>query len=172
MLERKLKPEENGIVDKLYWKMQKEGALRRYANRFVIDKSFVDDVIQTTFLIACEKIEALIVSPNREGYIMFVLKNTIKNFNRVGNKIAQMLSSVSEQEWLENYLESKEDEDDLDLLYGDLVKYKEYELLKEFAVKRRKIADIAKDLGISENACKLRIFRGKRKLREILESRK
>ena len=48
-----------------------------------------------------------------------------------------MLSSVSEEEWLENYLEAKEDEDDLDLLYGDLVKYKEYELLKEFAVKRR-----------------------------------
>ena len=50
---RKLRPEEKAFVDKLYLEMSFENALFRYANKFIIDKAFVDDVIQETFLIAC-----------------------------------------------------------------------------------------------------------------------
>lgn len=175
-LGRKLKPEEKNIIDELYWKMQnkeqKKDFLRNYTKKFIIDQAFVDDVIQTTFLIACEKIDKLLESPNQEGYIMRILQNTIKNFNRVRNSVTQMLALVSQKDWLENYVEAKEDEDDLDFLYGDLVKYKEYELLKKFAVEGKSVAEIAAELGISEGACKSRIFKAKRKLKNILESRK
>lgn len=168
---RKLRPEEQEFMDKLYLEMSVEKALFRYANKFIIDKSFVDDVIQETFLIACMKIDKLVASPNSKGYIMYILENSIRNFNRVRNNIIKMLADVSIEDWLEYHSDSVEQEDDLDLLYGDLVKYKEYEILKKFAVEDKSVAVIAKELNISENACKLRIFKAKKKLKKILEER-
>ena len=168
---RKLRPEEQEFMDKLYLEMSVEKALFRYANKFIIDKSFVDDVIQETFLIACMKIDKLMASSKPKGYIMYILENSIKNFNRVRNNIIKMLADVSIEDWLKYHSGSVEQEDDLDLLYGDLVKYKEYEILKKFAVEDKSVSAIAKELNISENACKLRIFKAKRKLKEILEEK-
>ena len=166
---RKLRPEEKAFVDKLYLEMSFENALFRYANKFIIDKAFVDDVIQETFLIACMKIDKLVASPNPKGYIMYILENSIRNFNRVRNNIIKMLADVSIEDWLEYHSDSVEQEDDLDLLYGDLVKYKEYEILKKFAVEDKSVSVISKELNISENACKIRIFKAKKKLKKILE---
>lgn len=168
---RKLRPEEKDFIDKLYLEMSTEKALFRYANKFIIDTAFVDDVMQETFLIACIKIDELMASPKPKGYIMYILENVVRNFNRVRNNIIKMLADVSIEDWVEYQAESKEPEDDLDLLYGDLVKYKEYELLKKFAVEDKPVVVIAKELNISENACKLRIFKAKRKLKKILEER-
>lgn len=168
---RKLRPEEKDFIDKLYWEMSAEKALFYYANKSIIDTAFVDDVMQETFLIACVKIDELMVSPKPKGYIMYILQNTIKNFNRVRNNIIKMLADVPIEDWVEYQSESTGSEDDLDLLYGDLVKYKEYEILKKFAVEDKPVAVIAKELNISENACKLRIFKAKKKLKKILEER-
>jgi len=168
---RKLRPEEKDFIDKLYLEMSAEKALFRYANKFIIDTAFVDDIMQETFLIACIKIDKLMASPNPKGYIIYILENAVRNFNRVRNNITKMLAEVTEKDWLEHYYGGNEPEDDLDFLYEDLVKYKEYELLKKFAVEDKSVAVIANELNISENACKIRIFKAKKKLKKILEEK-
>ena len=52
---RKLRPEEKTFIDKLYLEMAAENALFRYANKFIIDKAFVDDVSKSKLKISFTK---------------------------------------------------------------------------------------------------------------------
>ena len=58
-----------------------------------------------------------------------------------------------------------EDEISIDLLHDDLLDDEEFQLIKKIIIENKKIIEIADELGISVEACKKRIFRAKKNLK-------
>lgn len=151
------------FIDKLYDEMYRQMLL--YARRILHDNSLAEEVVQETFRIACKKIDIVMASPNPEGWLFLTLQNAIRNMKRNQSKLAHMLIYVSAVEGFERYYDETIMVEDPDLLYGNLAGQNDYELIKQFALDRKSLAEIADELGISVNTCKQRIFRAKKTLR-------
>lgn len=154
---------EKQFIDKLYDEMYRQMFL--YARRILGDNSLAEETVQETFRIACKKIDVVMASPNPEGWLFLTLQNAIRSMRRNQSKLARMFIYIPSIEGFERYSDETIMEEDPDLLYGDLIGQKDYELIKKFAVDRKSLAEIADEAGISVNTCKQRIFRAKRTLR-------
>jgi len=162
---QKLKQAERDFIEELYNKEYK--ILFAYAKKVTAGASTAEDIVQDTFLMACTRIDTLINHPKPGAWLLVTLKNNIKNYKRVKDFLTKIFIDIPVEEWLAKYPSDKTAEDDLDLLYGNLVNYKEYEILKKFAVEGRSASLIAAEYGISPNTCRQRIFRAKKFLYQI-----
>ena len=95
----------------------------------------------------------------------------MRNYWRVRNQITNLIVNIPMEEWINNYPDDKYSEDDLDLLYGDLAKTKEYEILKKFVVDGYSQKEIADEYGISHNTCRQRMRRAKIVLQQMIAER-
>jgi RNA polymerase sigma-70 factor (ECF subfamily) len=166
-VEKKMEQNDEQFIEKLYDEMFE--SLLRYAKKILHDDCLAEEAVQETFRIACQKSRDLLASPNPEGWLYLTLQNAIRTMKRNQDKLARMIVYVSAVEDLERFSGEEVKNENPDILYEDLVGQKEYELLKKFAIEKRTISEIADELGISLNACKQRIFRAKKYLREQIE---
>ena len=102
---------------------------------------------------------------------MDTLRKNIYNYWRVRDNLSKFLVDIPIEGWINNYPDTKFPEDDLDLLYGDLAKTKEYEILKKFVVDGYSQKEIADEYGISHNTCRQRMRRAKIVLQQIIAER-
>lgn len=142
--------------------------LRIYADKMMGGSLAAEDLVQDTLMIACSKIDELRQHPKPGGFLMNTLKKNIQNYRRIRDVITKYIVAVPIEDWARNYPDIKAAEDDLDLLYGDLVKYKEYEILKKYAVDGYSQKEIAEEYGISYNTCRQRIYRAKKLLQKMI----
>ena len=145
-------------------------SLLSFARYYVKDEMIAEDLVQDTLIIACRKIDELIKHPKPGAFLMDTLRKNIYNYWRVRDNLSKFLVDIPIEDWINNYPDTKFPEDDLDLLYGDLAKTKEYEILKKFAVDGYSHKEIAKQYGISINTCKQRIYRAKKVLQQMLKN--
>lgn len=165
----KLKPDEHDFIEELYKK--EYSALSDYAKTVMSGAWAAEDVVQDTFLMACTRVGMLMEHPKPGGWLLLTLKNNIRNYWRVRQNLTKNIVDVPLEEWL-NYLSNdKTPEDDFDILYGDLVEHKEYDILKKFVIEGYSIGMIALEYGVSANTCRQRIFRAKKMLRKIYEEK-
>lgn len=167
---RELKPAEKAFIEQLY--REKYNRLCDYARKLLAGSAAAEDIVQDTFVMACAKIELLRQHPNPGGWLMLTLKQNVYNYWRLRDCLTNIIVDMPMEEWLDNYPDNQLPADDLDFLYGDLVKYKEYEILKKFAVEGYSTAEIAAEYGINVNTCKQRIFRAKKILMQALSDNK
>ena len=167
---RELKPEEKEFINKLY--LKKYDKLYNYAQKLMSGSAAAEDIVQDTFLMACAKVDLLVQHPNPGGWLVAALKKNIYNYWRMRDCITNIIVDMPMEDWLNNYPDKQMPTDDLDFLYGDLVKYKEYEILKRFVVEGYSTSEIAAEYRISVNTCKQRIFRAKRILQQVLINKK
>lgn len=163
---RKLTPAEKTFIDILYDKEFQN--LCRYANKMVKNNFVAEDLAQDTFLIACIKADKLLTHPKPGGWLLETLQKHISNYWRVREYITKLIVDVPIEKWLENYPDDRFPEDELDFIYNNMVKYKEYEIIKKFAVDGYSQKEIAADYGISINTCKQRIYRAKKILQRLV----
>lgn len=168
--QRKLTPDEQNFILALF-KMEYE-KLCKYANKMMRGSLSAEDLVQDTLIIACRKIDELIEHPKPGAFLMDTLRKNINNYWRVRDNLSKHLVDIPMEKWVNNYPDTKYPEDDLDLLYGDLAKTKEYEILKKFAVDGHSQKEIAAEYGISYNTCRQRIRRAKIVLQELIAERK
>ncbi|WP_379143183.1 RNA polymerase sigma factor [Paenibacillus sp. sgz500992] len=144
-------------------------SLSAYANNALHNYSLAEDAVQETFRIACTKAYILLSSPNRKGWLLITLKNVIKNIIRSRTYLNSIV--VSSVDFNENIISVGEDRLDVDFLYSDLIDVKEYKLLKRIALDKYSVLEAAQELGISVEACKKRIQRAKKSLKNQLKDK-
>lgn len=153
------------LIEQLYMEMY--DMLITYARCSLQENGLVEEAVQETFRIACQKPEELQRSPNPKGWLVTVLKNTIRNIKH---------NRATAQRILTQYLQLQvgkgaysEDQLSLAALYGDIASSEEFKLLKEFVIDGHSHLEMAQARGISVDACKKRVQRAKKHLRAKIQ---
>ena len=133
--------------------------LYMYALRIISNPSLAEEAVQNTFCIACSKEDRLFSCDNPHGWLMNTLKNVIRNMLRDRAKLAISVFDIMEESNI-----STNDEVNVDVLYSDISKTEDFQLLKWIALDKYSIREISDNLGISMEACKKRVQRAKKRL--------
>lgn len=149
-------------IERLYFELFQ--SMKRYANSALESEALAEEAVQETFRIACTKPEQLCGSSNPRGWLFNTLKNVIlntrKSRNRANNLIAEyMAHQAASRNW-------SEDAVDPDLLYEDMSDSEEYQLVRAVALEGRPLLELARERGISVDACKKRFQRAKKLLKQ------
>ncbi len=152
-------------IDRLY--LQMYPMLFEYARSSLSNDSLAEEAVQDTFIIACQKPEALCNSPNPEGWLVNTLKHVLSNTIR-SQSIARRIfldyfaSNVSD-------VSVSNDRVGLEILYEDVADLEEFKLVKEMALDGRSYLEMAEQRGISVGTCRKRMERAKKILRKKIK---
>lgn len=160
-----MNPEYSEQIEKLYLEMY--DILRIYAQCSFAEEPLAEEAVQETFRIACQKPENLCESINPKGWLVNTLRFTIRNMKRNRKHALELLSNclVLEKKRA-SYIEDKLT---LQFLYGNVSDLEEFKLIKEMAVDRRSLLEMANARGISVSTCKKRVQRAKEKLKNKIK---
>lgn len=145
-------------LERLYCEMYEW--LFGYANATLSDPSRAEEAVQETFRIACDKLPNLLESENPKGWLVNTLKGVLRNFLRKDARDSKVLIPLPE-----HYGGEQTPDLPPELLYQDLARTREYELMMKLS-EAGSIRELAKVLGISESSCKKRIQRSRMYLRK------
>ena len=113
------------------------------------------------------KIDSLLASQNAKGWLVNTLKYVIQNIRKSQAKLNNLMMSILSDEELVSV--SAISDVDFHITYMDLLGKEDFDLLKMLVIDQYTILDASKKLGISVEACKKRVQRAKKKLRDIIE---
>ncbi len=120
---------QNDRIEQLYHEIYDK--LYRYAKNALSDPSIAEEATQDVFCIACAKSDELLQSNNPQGWLMKTLKYVIQNIKREQAKtrrLAILSLNSDESDLLATY-----DEEDVDILYGDLAPREDFQIFKLIA---------------------------------------
>ena len=157
-----MKAQHEKEIDRLY--LQMYPMLFEYARSTLSNDALAAEAVQDTFLIACQKPEAICESQNPQGWLVNTLKNVLSNTVRKHNIAKRILLNYFES--TKNEISYSEDNIDLHLLYGKVADSEEFQLLKEMAIDGRSYEEMADSRGISIATCRKRVERAKKMLRK------
>ncbi len=165
--ERPLRGEEQEFFRGLYQDHYR--SLFRYACHLGIGREAAEDYVQDAFAAAIRHIEDIKKSTNPGRYLKQALKNAI------GYRLRSMRYALKLQRMLQDGADRAQDEPYADALrpetlYGGSVSDADLRLLIRFYLEGWSQRELAQELGISEDACKMRIKRAKERLRTALEA--
>ena len=149
-------------IERLYFELFEQ--MRIYANSALENEALAEEAVQETFRIACMKPEQLCDSPNPRGWLFNTLKYVIQNTRRIRNRAINLLAEYTAHREVSPGW--KIDAIDPDILYEDVTKSEEYQLLKAFALEGRSLLELAQARGITLNACKKRLQRAREMLKQ------
>ncbi len=141
-----------GWIDENYEALYKR--LKLIALHLTGDIDLAEDMVQDVFVLALLHSEKLFNHPNREGWLIVSLHNMIKNEER---RMRQQ--EISLEESMEPYVENEFYRLN-EMLPKDLAE-QDRKILIWYYEKGWEYKDIASCLGISEGACRVRVFRAK-----------
>lgn len=152
-------------IDRLY--LQMYPMLFEYARSSLSNDSLAEEAVQDTFIIACQKPEALCDSPNPEGWLVNTLKNVLSNTIRSQNIARRILleyfaSNISD-------ISVSNDRIGLEILYDDVADLEEFKLVKERVVDGKSYLEMAQERGISVKTCHKRVERAKKVLQKKIQ---
>lgn len=154
--------DERRQIEALYLEMYDR--LMAYACCFLENENLAEEAIQETFRTACQKPEALLLSPNPKGWLLNTLKYTISNMKRTQATAARLLVEYTAS--LDPGLMVSEDTVPLEIIYSDVADSEEFRILHEMAIEGQSHLEMARKRGISVAACKKRVQRAKEYLRK------
>lgn len=157
-----MKAQHEKEIDRLY--LQMYPMLFEYARSTLSNDALAAEAVQDTFLIACQKPEAVCESQNPQGWLVNTLKNVLSNTVRKQNIAKRVLLNYFES--TKNEISYSEDNIDLHLLYGKVADSEEFQLLKEMAIDGRSYEEMADRRGISIATCRKRVERAKKMLQK------
>ena len=146
--------------------MKKRMFLLEYAESSLHNYALSEEAVQQTFEIACIKINDFQNHPNPGGWLTKVLSFVICNIQ--SRQHTEQRYVIPLDEYRPDLVAAPEKPVSLRTTYGSLVDTPQFQLLYEAEVMGRSLKEIAKDLGISENACKKRAERARKYLQKKL----
>ena len=162
--ERPLKAEEQAYFQELF--QSHYSALTSYACQLGFPREAAEDYVQDVFLAAIRHIEDIRRCANPRGYLQQILKNVI------GYRLRSLRYALA----LQNRLRERErqkgpfaEELPPGSLYRGAVADEDLSLLLRFYLEGWSQRELAKELGISENAVKMRLKHARERLRRALE---
>ena len=146
--------------------MKKRMFLLEYAESSLHNYALSEEAVQQTFEIACIKINDFQNHPNPGGWLTKVLSFVICNIH--SRQHTEHRYVIPLDEYRPDLVAAPEKPVSLRTTYGSLVDTPQFQLLYEAEVMGRSLKEIAKDLGISEDACKKRAERARKYLQKKL----
>ena len=126
-------------IERLY--LQLYPLLFEYARSSLSSDSLAEEAVQDTFQIACQKPEAMINSPNPEGWIMNTLKNVLKNTIRNQNISRRILLDYFASNI--NDITVTNDRVGLEILYEDVADLEEFKMVKAMALEGKSYLEMS-----------------------------
>lgn len=141
-----------------------------YAVTLLGNAATAEEAVQESFRIACMKPEALIRSDNPVGWMVNTMKHAVRNIKRtqLRCRIGATLSLDDDEVCL---AQPGRPDEYADVEFSDLMTDEEYRMLKWHVLLNVSIKDIAETMDISEEACKKRIQRTKKRVQKILSEK-
>ncbi len=164
---KKLNDIQRAAIHRLFKTMNK--ILYNYALRYIRNEGYAENIVSQTFLIVCEKADEFMVSPNPQGYVFNITKNVLRS------EVKAIVNGNSRFLYIDAYdkdgeFEIRDKENHFyETEYSDAVSPEDYEILKKLSVGNISVKELAKELGISEEACKKRVQRARNRMRKALE---
>lgn len=160
-----MKAQYKSEIERLYLKLY--AFLFEYARSALPTDALAEEAVQDTFQIACQKPEAVLRSPNPEGWIVNTLKNVLKNTIRQQNISRRILldyfaSNIDD-------ITVTDDRVKLEILYKNVADLEEFKMIKAMALEGKSYLEISRELGISVAACRKRMQRAREKLRKKMK---
>ena len=137
-----------------------------YAENALGNHAMAEDAVQLAFEIGWRKIEDFQNCPKPEGWIFKSLEFVISNMKSRLRTERRVIAIVDE--YRPDLVAAPADPLPLRVHFGDLVDTPQFQIIYEMEFNGRTLAEIAKDLGISENACKKRAERARKDLQKKL----
>ena len=150
--------------------LEKRKFLLEYAESSLHNFALSEEAVQQTFEIACCKIDDFYKHPNPGGWLTKVLGFVIRNIQ--SRQRSERRIMVYPNEYRPDLGPAPEEPTSMRTTYGSLVDTPQFQLLYEAEVMGRPLKAIAKDLGISEDACRKRAERARKFLRDKLKNKK
>lgn len=153
------------FIETMYRQMYPQ--LLNYSYNAFQNYSMAQEAVNEAFRIACEKPDEFMNSPNPKGWITLTLKYAIKNILRNKVRIQKtMFASISAGQ--AEPATSRDDAVSLDAMYSNIIDPEDYRLLKLVILERWSLLEAAEEFGISLEACKKRVQRAKKKMKQKL----
>lgn len=156
--------EQDQFFTKIYKERRKP--LLMYAESALGNHAMAEDAVQLAFEIGWRKIEDFQNCPKPEGWIFKSLEFVISNMKSRLRTERRVIAIVDE--YRPDLVAAPADSLPLRVHFGDLVDTPQFQIIYEMEFYGRTLAEIAKDLGISENACKKRAERARKDLQKKL----
>ena len=122
--------------------------------------------MQQAFEIGCYKIEDFQSCPKPEGWIFRSLKFVINNMK--SRLRTERLVIAVMNDYRPDLVAAPADPLPLRVHFGELVDLPQFRIVYEMEIQGRTLAEIAKERGISEAACKKRAERARKDLQKML----
>ena len=156
--------EQDQFFTKIYKERRKP--LLMYAESALGNHAMAEDAVQLAFEIGWRKIEDFQNCPKPEGWIFNSLKFVVSNMKSRLRTERRVIAIVDE--YRPDLVAAPADPLPLRVHFGDLVDTPQFQIIYEMEFNGRTLAEIAKDLGISEAACKKRAERARKDLQKKL----
>lgn len=134
-----------------------------------VNSNDVEELVNETLLLAWKYRNTLRERKKVKNWIFTIARNVLKAYKRMLLKQRRFLTNLNENISLQK--EISNDDNDITLLLDILNKlpqtYRDIFIL--FYVEQKSLKEISEIVGISENSCKVRLFRAREKIRKILE---
>lgn len=160
-----MKPDQDAILETLYLAHFHE--LEIHAYRFLGNWDDAHVAAQEAFHIACEKIDVLMKSENRIGWMKNAVKNVCRHMMRDRQRQKVLFSSLEDLTEAEMPYVTDETESQASDLFAGLLSEKELELLQKIIVEEVPYAEVAKKMNCSIWACRKQVQRAIDKLHKI-----
>lgn len=156
--------EQDQFFTKIYKERRKP--LQIYAENALGNHAMAEDAVQQAFEIGWRKIEDFQNCPNPEGWIFKSVKFVVSNMKsrlRTEHRVIALMD-----EYRPDLVAAPADPLPLRVHFGELVDLPQFRIVYEMEIQGRTLAEIAKELGISEVACKKRAERARKDLQKKL----
>lgn len=156
--------EQDQFFTKIYKERRKP--LLVYAESALGNHAMAEDAVQQAFEIGWRKIEDFQNSPNPEGWIFKSLKFVVSNMKsrlRTEHRVIAIMD-----DYRPDLVAAPADPLPLRVHFGELVDLPQFRIVYEMEIQGCTLAEIAKELGISEVACRKRAERARKDLQKKL----
>lgn len=149
-------------LERLY--LQMYIMLFEYARSSLSSDALAEEAVQDTFHIACQKPEAVLRSPNPEGWMVKTLKNVVSNTMRSQAIARRILAEYTADN--AGDITAVNDRIRFELNYEDVADLEEFRLVKSMVLDGKSYQELSQELGITVAACRKRMQRAKEILRK------
>ena len=154
--------EQDQFFTKIYKERRKP--LQIYAENALGNHAMAEDAVQLAFEIGWRKIEDFQNCPQPEGWIFKSLKFVVSNMKSRLRTERRVIAIMDD--YRPDLVAAPADPLPLRMHFGDLLDTPQFRIVYEMEIQGRTLAVIAKELGISEAACKKRAERARKYLQK------
>lgn len=138
-----------------------------YAKAALGNDALAEEAVQETFRIACGNPNKLLTSSNPNGWLMETLKYVIRNIRRNRARLSNLMTAAIPLEAVAS--EPSRQDMEFNAMCEEYVGEEDYRLLRMVTLDKYTMLEASQELGITVEACKKRVQRARKKLKNFLE---